>query len=810
MRDKANLVIIGAGIVGASSAYHLAKLGWKDIVVVDQGPLFETGGSTSHAPGLVFQTNGSKMMCEFAQCTTKLLNQIHTDDLPVFYPVGGIEVAYTEDRWVDLHRRHGWAAAYGLEAHLLTPEEVQEHIPILDPSVIEGGYYVPSDGDAKAVNAVEAMANFTIEQEAVEYYGNTKVTGFDTRNGRVSAVITDQGAIECEQVLLCTNIWGPVLADQLDVDLPLMAVEHQYLISEPLPELAGETREIVHPILRHQDFSMYFRQHQDAYGIGSYKHDPLLVDPYDLAEDAMRPFTMQDFKLANAAAKDLLPALQGKEYVTRFNGMFAFTIDGYPILGPAPHLENFWTAIGVWVTHSGGVGCVIAEWMDSGDPGTDVHEADINRFHEYAASKYYVRRTVAQQYREVYDIIHPMQQMEHTREVRLAPYHDGLAALGGHFFESAGWERPQWYESNAHLLPKYRDRIPERKGWEAMYWSPLQGTEHLATRESVGLFELSSFVKLEVGGPGAADYLDYLTANQVAGDVGKIVYTAMLNERGGIKSDLTVSRLAEDRFWLLTGGGSGMIDLAWVRQHLPADGSVHVTDISSRYTAVGLWGPNARAVLQKITEEDISNQAFPYFTLKPLMIETIPALAFRISYVGELGWEIYVPAEYGARLWDVLWQAGLEFQLIAGGMGAFDSLRLEKGYRALGSDIHVEYTPYEAGLGWAVRLDQDDFIGHEALSKLDPEEISRKLCCLTMDDGMALGKEPVFAGDECVGYVTSANFGYSVGKHIAYAYLPVRYAERGTALEIEYLGRRFPAKVDADPLFDPGMKRLRS
>ncbi|MEJ2758733.1 MAG: aminomethyltransferase family protein, partial [Anaerolineales bacterium] len=364
--------------------------------------------------------------------------------------------------------------------------------------------------------------------------------------------------------------------------------------------------------------------------------------------------------------------------------------------------------------------------------------------------------------------------------------------------------------SNARLLPKYRDQIPERKGWEAMYWSPLQGVEHLATRESVALYELSSFVKIEVSGPGAADYLDYLTANQVAGDVGKIVYTSMLNERGGIKSDLTVSRLAEDRFWLLTGGGTGMIDLAWVRQHMPKDGSVHVSDISSSYTSVGLWGPNARAVLEKLTEQDISNQSFPYFTLKSLMIETIPAIAFRISYVGELGWEIYVPTEYGARLWDVLWQAGQEYQIIPGGMGAFDSLRLEKGYRALGSDIHVEHNPYEAGLGWAVRMAQNDFIGREALSKLDPNNPDQKLCCLTMENGMALGKEPVFAGDECVGYITSANFGYSVGKHIAYAYLPTQFTSQGTTLEIEYLGKRYPAQIDADPLFDPGMKRLRA
>jgi len=304
--------------------------------------------------------------------------------------------------------------------------------------------------------------------------------------------------------------------------------------------------------------------------------------------------------------------------------------------------------------------------------------------------------------------------------------------------------------------------------------------------------------------------LEYMTANKVAGPTGKIVYTAMLTEEGGIKCDLTVTHLGKDRFWLLTGGGSGMIDLAWVRQHAPKDGSVQVRDVSSQYTGVGLWGPKARLVLESVVEQDVSNQAFPYFTAQEMMLETVPVLAFRLSYAGELGWEIYTPSEFGLRLWDVLWKAGQEHQMLAGGMGAFDSLRLEKGYRALGSDIHVEYTPYQAGLGWAVKLDQDDFIGRDALLNLKDIELDKKLCCLTMDNGMALGKEPIFTGEKCIGYVTSANYGYSVGKHIAYGYLPLEYTQKGTSVEIEYLGKRHAAKVDDDPLFDSAMKRIKS
>lgn len=809
MLKEAKLVIIGAGIVGASAAYHLTKLGWRDIVVVDKGPLFKTGGSTSHAPGLVFQTNGSKTMCEFAQYTVELLKSVHTEERPTFYPVGGIEVAYTKDRWADLHRRHGWAQSYGLEAYMISPEEVQERIPILNPDVIEGGYYIPSDGDANAVNAVEAMAEFTKAKNAAAYYGHTEVTGFEKQNGRVTAVVTDKGSIKTEQVLLATNIWGPMLSDQLGVKLPLMAVEHQYLISEPLEELAGETLEIVHPILRNQDFSMYFRQHKDAYGIGSYKHEPLLVDPYDVGEDAMRPFTPGDFQAARMAANDLLPAMRGKEYLTTFNGMFAFTIDGYPIMGPSPQWENFWTAIGVWVTHSGGVGKAMAEWMTEGQPAIDVHEAEISRFHEYATSKYYTVRTAAQQYREVYDIIHPMQQMEHTRDIRLAPYHKSLKRLAGHFFESVGWERPQWYESNRRLLPQYADQIPEREGWEARHWSPIQGAEHLATREHAALYELSSFVKIEVSGPGAGEYLEYLSANKVARGVGKVTYTALLTDSGGIKSDLTITRLAEDRFWILTGGGTGMTDLDWIRRHAPKDGSVYVKDISSEYTAIGLWGPKARDILASVCEQEVSNEAFPYFTAQDLSIEAIPALAVRISYVGELGWEIYTPAEYGLRLWEVLWNAGQVHGIIAAGMGAFDSLRLEKGYRALGSDIHMAYNPFEAGLDWAIRFDQDDFKGKDALLAIKEKGITRKLCCLTLEKGTPLGKEPILDGDKAIGYITSANYGYSVGAHIAYGYLPATYAQKGTEVEIEVLGKRYKATVSDDPLYDPKMEKLR-
>lgn len=804
------MVIIGAGIVGCSAAYHLAEKGWSDMLVVDQGPLFETGGSTSHAPGLVFQTNSSKTMTSFAQYTVQLLNRLGTGGQPVFYPVGGIEVADTAERWDDLKRKHGWAQSYGLESFLLSPDEVHTHIPLIDRDVIHGGFCVPSDGDADAVGACEAMAAEVRSRGAGEFHGGTTVLDVETSDGRVRAVVTDRGRIETEAVLLCTNIWAPVLAHKVGVLIPLMAVEHQYAITSPLSDLAGETREIVHPILRHQDRSMYFRQHRDAYGIGSYQHEPLLVAPEDLGKTATKPFTPEHFENAWKSAVELLPALAGAELDTEFNGMFAFTPDGMPILGPAAELEGLWVAAGVWVTHAGGVGKAIAEWMTDGVTEDDLREADIQRFHPHVYSKTYTHARCAQQYREVYDIIHPLQQMDHPRGLRLNPFHARLEGLQGVFFESVGWERPQWFEANEPLLEEYR--VPERTGWAARYWSPIQGAEHLATREKVALYELSAFTKIEVSGPGALGFLERLAANRIDRPIGKVVYTAFLRQDGGIMCDLTVTRLAEDRFLILTGGSVGMHDLAWIRGNAPQDGSAQVSDQSSRLCAVGLWGPKARAVLAGLSEEDVSDGAFPYYTAGPLTLHAIPALGLRVSYVGELGWEIYAPMEYGQRLWDLLWEAMQPHGGIAAGGGAFDSLRLEKGYRLWGADIHTEYNPFEAGLGWAVRMDKGDFIGRDALQRIQEAGVDRQLSALTLDDPEAvlMGKEPILDGDRVLGYVTSANYGYSVGEFILYGYLPISHAAEGTRVQVEYFGQRLDATVASEPLYDPEHQKLKA
>lgn len=819
MQDKARLIIVGAGIVGCSAAYHLAKLGWRDVLVLDKGELFEVDGSTSHAPGGMFLTNASKMMVEFAKYSRQWYGELHdASPEPLLYGVGGLEVAYTPQRMRDLYRRWGWAKAYGLDgAEIISPAQAAQLNPLINPKVIHGAYYTPFDAVAKGVRLITAMARAAEAFGGVTFAGHTPITDLIVANGRIAGVMTDKGAIEAETVLWCTNIWGDVLTQKYGVRLPLMAAEHLYAVTAPIPELKGETVEVRHPLMRHQDHSMYFRQQFDCYGVGSYRHEPLMVDPRDVGQSAKRAFTPEHFVKGWESATELMPALSRAEIVTRFNGMFAFTTDGYPIMGETA-VKGLWSCVGLWLTHAGGAGYAIANWMTFGDPGLDVREADITRFQKHYFSKRYIYARCAQNYREVYDIIHPLEQITDPRNVRLSSFHQRLTEQRAVFFQSGGWEVAQWFEENARLLEKYEDRIPPREGWAARFWSPIQGAEHLAVRDGVGMFNLTPLAIIEVAGPGALAFLNRLAANQIDRAVGKVVYTSLLDSKGGIVADLTIARRAPDRFWVITGGGVLPHDLAWIERHAPDDGSVTITDVSSAWGKIGLWGPKARAVLQRVAEEDVSNEAFPYYTMKSLHVDTVPAVALRMSYAGELGWEIYAPTEHALRLWDALWDAGRDHGLIVAGNGAFDSLRLEKGYRLWGSDIHTDYHPFEAGLGWAVKLDKPDFIGRDALIKAKAAGLRRKLCCMTLDGaGVLMGKEPIFpsrsnggGNGSAIGYVTSANYGYSVGKFIAYGYLPIEHARVGHKVEIEYFGERLPATVTDEPMFDAKGTRMRA
>ncbi len=814
---QARAVIIGAGIVGCSVAYHLTKLGWRDVVVVEQGPLFETGGSTSHAPGLVFQLNPSKTMTGFARHSVDLWTQLELDGVPCAKTVGSLEVAWTPERIVDLKRKAGYGLSWGVDAHLLSPREARDLVPVLSDRIL-GALYVPSDVHTKATRPAEAMAR-EAERNGASFHGKVKVSGLDIARGRIRGVRTTHGEIRTDLVIAAAGIWAPMVGEMAGVPIPLSPMQHLYAVTTPIEALAGATEEISQPLVRHQDAAMYFRQEGDCYGIGSYRHEPMLVEAADLVDydqapiaPAELPFVPKHFERARAAAGELMPSLEGAGLTRTLNGIFSFTTDGFPVLGESPQVGGFWSAQAVWITHAGGVGKAVAEWIVNGEPTSDLRECDMRRFHAHAHDRAYVRARAAQQYREVYDIIHPRQQIAEPRNLRLSPFHSRQCQLGAAFFESAGWERPEWYEANEGLLDSLTVSGAVREGWEAREWSPTIAAEHAATRERVAMFDLTPFATFEITGPGSLAALQRLTANQMDRPVGTITYTPMLTPRGGIKCDLTVTRLAEHRFMVVTGGAMGLHDFGWIQMHVPDDGSVTVSDTSAELCCIGLWGPKARDLLDRVCADDVTDAGFPYLTARRIAIADVSALALRISYVGELGWEVYAPVEQGLRLWETVWKAGQPLGVIAAGGGAFDSLRLEKGYRLWGNDIHTEYNPYEAGTAFAVRMRKGDFIGREALRDIRARGPRRRLCCMTLDDpgAVVMGKEPIMDGQRVLGHVTSANYGHTIGRGIIYGYLPASHTKPGTGVDVVYFGERMPATVAKEPLYDPQGRKMRA
>jgi dimethylglycine oxidase len=800
------VVIIGAGVVGAALADELSDRGWTDVTVLDQGDVPATGGSSSHAPGLVFQTNGSKTMTELARYTVEKFVALDS-----FLQVGGLEVATTPARLAELHRRHGWAAAWGLEAELLSPQECVAMHSLLDVDKVLGGLFVPTDGLAKAVRAVDAQLTRARER-GVRVLARHEVLDIRTEDGRVTAVVTGQGEIAADIVVCCAGIWGPKVARMAGMNLPLTPLAHQLAWTGPVPGLAGQAesdgQEATRPILRHQDADLYYRERFDTLGIGYYGHRPMPISADDIlsVQDAevmpsVLTFTPDDFADGWAATQELLPATASGEVKIEegINGLFSFTTDNMPLMGESREVKGFWVAEAVWVTHSAGVGRAMAEWLVDGHCSSfDLHECDVNRFEPHQLAPDYVQARGCQNYVEVYDIIHPLQPMDEPRPLRTSPFHVRQRELGGVFLEASGWERPQWYEANAGL-PQARHTPGE---WAARYWSPIAGAEALATRESVALYDMTALKRLEVSGSGAAAFLQHLTTGDVGKSVGSVTYCLLLDSDGGIRSDVTIARLGREEFQI---GANGNLDLDWLDRHRPRDGSVQVRDITAGTCCVGLWGPRARDLLQPLTGTDLT--ALRYFRGIRTHVRNVPVTMLRLSYVGELGWELYTTADLGLKLWDTLWEAGREHGIVAGGRSAFTSLRLEKGYRSFGTDMTYEHDPYEAGLGFAVKLDKGDFIGRQALLARK-EAVRRKLTCLLTDE-VVMGKEPVLHGDQAVGYVTSAAYGYTIGKAIAYAWLPSSLANPGQPVDIGYFDRRIAAVVAEEPLFDPAMQRLR-
>ncbi|WP_328784277.1 FAD-dependent oxidoreductase [Streptomyces canus] len=806
------VVIIGAGVVGAALADEISARGWTEVTVVDQGPLPATGGSSSHAPGLVFQANSSKTMTELARYTVEKFCSLDVDGQPCFLQVGGLEVATTPERVTELHRRQGWLTSWGVESRIVTADECVDKHPLVNRDRVLAGLHIPTDGLAKAVLAVEAQIRRATER-GVTFLARHEVLDVLQADGEVTGVRTDRGDLRADIVVCCAGIWGPKIARMAGMNLPLTPLAHQLAWTGPVPALAGQTEEAVRPILRHQDADLYYRDRHDTLGIGYYGHRPmpitadeiLSVDEADGMPSVLK-FTEDDFADAWTETQSLLPATREAKIEEAINGLFSFTTDGLPLLGESPDVKGFWVAEAVWVTHSAGVGRAVAEWLVDGHCSSfDLHECDVNRFEPHQLAPEYVLARDCQNFVEVYDILHPLQPSGDPRPLRTSPFYARQQELGAFFLEANGWERPHWYEANAGLVEGRSIVTPN--DWAARYWSPIVGAEAQATRETVAMYDMTALKRLEVSGRGAADFLERLCTGKVAKSVGSVTYTLLLDHGGGIRSDITVARLAPDLFQV---GANGNLDLDWFTRHLPADGTVQVRDITPGTCCIGLWGPLARDVLQPLTDEDFSAVGLKYFRAKRAHIGSVPVTAMRLSYVGELGWELYTTADQGLKLWDTLWRAARPLGGIAAGRGAFNSLRLEKGYRSFGTDMTYEHDPYEAGVGFAVKADKEDFVGKAALERRKAD-VRRKLTCLTIEDPRAvvMGKEPVYDGQRPVGHVTSAAFGHTIGKGIAYAWLPAELAVAGRALHIEYFDQRVEAVVADEPLFDPAMSRLR-
>jgi len=839
---RTSAVIIGAGIVGNSLVHHLALLGWRDLVLVDKGPMPNPGGSTGHASNFVFPIEYSKMMFELTADSTEQYQA-----LGVFTQSGGLEVARTPARMEELRRRCTQAKSWGIPAELLSPGEVNKLVPYLDESVILGGAHFPTVGVVDSLRAGTLMREQALRSGALTVLAGTEVLGLSVTDGagwaggaggRIRAVETSRGEIETENVVICCGVWSPRIARMAGSRLALTPVVHQMISVGPIALFADTPGEISYPIVRDVDTNMYERQHGGDMEVGSYAHRPIVVPPDEIPsiEESVLsptelPFTQDDFDPQLAQALELMPELLGDERAGiryAINGLISMTPDGHPLLGEMPEVRGLWSAAASWIKEGPGCGRAVAELMSGRVPSIDVHEADAARFYPCQRTVAHGRARAREGFNKMYGIVHPAEQWESSRPVRVSPVYERERELGAVFYETAGWERPHWYASNETLLARYAGRVMERQAeWESRWWSPVINAEHLAMRDTCALVDLSAFAVLEISGPGALEAAQTLAVAQMNVAIGRVIYTSWLDETGGFRADLTVMRLAPDRFRVVTGGATGMSDAKWISDHLPA--GAFLADLTSAWTTIGLWGPRARDVLASVTADDVSHGGFGFGTCRDIEIGGVVVLASRISYVGELGWELHVPIEQGARLWDTLWEAGRPHGLVPAGIGVYGTTgRLEKGYRAFGFELTQDYTLVEAGMT-RPKVKEQAFIGRDAYLQQRAEPPCAVLCTLTVDshasaDGTPrymLGGEPILspAGERLVdakgrpSYVTSAGSGPSVGRHLLMAYLPARHAVEGAPLLVEYMGEQYPVTVavaGSTPLFDPENARVRS
>ncbi|WP_343958282.1 GcvT family protein [Yaniella flava] len=827
--SESKILIIGSGVVGAALADELTQRGAKHVTVVDQGPLYETGGSSSHAPGFVFQINPSKAMSELAQRTLDKLDQLDPggEDDWLLKRVGGIELAFTDDQMRELKRRHGFAQSWGVESELIDAERVEELWPAIDTTDLIGALHTPHDAVVHSVRSVTAQAQRAIEHGAT-FHGHTQVVDLVTDSGAVTgAKVIDaltgehERILDADIVVAAGGIWGPTIGTWLGKNMPMQPIEHGFGFSHPMDEFqdAATDEACNFPMIRHQGAGIYFRQQGKALAIGAYEHRPLEVRQDELASAAaadqtgrqpsVHDFTWDEFSPTWDEIQRVYPSVAeaGLDEARSFNGIFSFTPDGGPLLGPSNTVDGVWIAQAVWVTASAGVAQVVADWITTGEPGIDTAALDIARFDTRLLSPEFSRQKGLESYDEVYDIRHPRAASAKLRRLRTSPFYFHQQLAGAHFVEASGWERPLWLEENRRVLEEANLTFPKIPAWDTSEFSPIAVAEAWATRNRVAMYDMTSLARYRVEGPDASALLERLTTNKVSKAPGAVTFSLMLDAAGGIFSDITVTRVSEDEYLI---GANSHRDLIHLKNHVRKDEHVSISDISPGTCCIGLWGPHARELLGQLTDEDISHEGFGYFKAKHLYIAAVPVLALRVSYVGELGWELYTTADHGARLWEEIYAAGTQYGLVIGGRLAFNALRLEKGFRSYGADMTSEHRPHQAGLGFAVSKTKTGYLGYERVAEQSAND--KRMVSLTSDFPFGApnpGSPVLNAAEQLIGYTASSDFGYTIGKTITFAWVDSEYAAPETDVIIKHFDRSVPATVALDPLYDPEGHKMR-
>ncbi|HSG43140.1 MAG TPA: FAD-dependent oxidoreductase [Anaerolineales bacterium] len=809
MKSHAQIVVIGGGIYGAQVAYHLAKYGRKDVVIIEKGEI--ASGESSHAAGLVTQFATSQAMLKFRMHSVEMYKE-----LGLFDTVGSLRVASSKEQLLEMERSVSRAKALGLDCEVISPDESKKYMPQISDKELFGGIYLPGDGQLDPYTTTTSMVKFAKEL-GVEVYTNTRVTGLKlSAKGEVEAVVTDKGEILCEIIVNAAGMWAPRIAAMAGLHVPTTPVDHQHIALRAVP---GHEFDSKTPCLRDPDNLVYMRQEQGGLVIGGYEPKPLprWIDgtPWEHGSKSF-PGDYDQFEMLLEGAIRRLPFLDQAGIITLVRHPGAYTPDCQPLLGPMPDVRGFWMMAGMSLNGyggAGGMGKLMAEWIIEGEAPMDVYGMRATRFGNYYSDFNYAAERTCESVKYYYRLRFPHDEHELARPHRTSPLHYRLLENGAVFGEKFGWERVNYFEPGK---PTRRMGEDQRLwGWtKPPFFERLQ-KEAIATRERVTLYDLTSFGKIELKGNGALPLLQRLTDSNIDKPVGSAVYTQFLNTRGGIESDLTVTRLGAEHFWVITGSGFIANDLARIQMNLDEkEGEISIRDITQEYACLALWGPKSRAVLKKITKSDVSNEAHPYLTTKPIDINGAKVLAQRVSYAGELGWELYIPNNRATPIWDMLIEAGKEFDMELGGYKVLDPLRLEKGFKYFTMDITPSTTPYEAGLGFCVDLNKGDFIGRDALVKQKTEGITRKLCTFVLTDTdeftQIYGGEAVYYDGDLVTRVRSGGYGFTVKKNIFYAYLPIDLAKQGNRFTAELIEGRYKAEVTASVLYDPKGERLRS